>query len=103
MGQVETDLRLMNSGAWAAAGEAVSGWAEDAEEVARGRFIYTENLLNAIRLPVPYQCRTWSHSWVSVADAVYMEKKGWRIFHADERETDGSSIGNGPEWSRSRV
>ncbi|KAK6217583.1 short-chain dehydrogenase/reductase SDR [Colletotrichum tabaci] len=100
--QVEADLRLMNSGAWVAAGEAVSGWTEDAEEGAKGRFIYTGNLLNAIPLPVPLLVslgigKNAAWSWVSVADAVYKEKKGWRFFYADERKADGSSIGNVPD------
>ncbi|GKT60523.1 short-chain dehydrogenase/reductase SDR [Colletotrichum tofieldiae] len=100
--QVEADLKLMNSGAWVAAGEAVKGWAEDGEEGKRGRFIYTGNLLNEMTLPVPALVtlgvgKNAAWSWVSLADAVYKDKKGWRFFYADERKADGSSIGNVPD------
>ncbi|KAK1978430.1 short-chain dehydrogenase/reductase SDR [Colletotrichum cereale] len=103
--QVEADLRLMNSGAWVAAGEAVRGWTEDAEEEEegrKGRFIYTGNILNETPLPVPSLAtlgigKNAAWSWIGLADAVYKDAKGWRFFYADERKADGSSIGSVPD------
>ncbi|GKT49001.1 uncharacterized protein ColSpa_09182 [Colletotrichum spaethianum] len=99
--QVEADLKVMNSGAWVAAGEAVKGWTEDGEEGKQGRFIYTGNLLNELTLPVAGLVtlgigKNAAWSWVSLADTLYKDKKGWRFFYADERRADGSSIGNVP-------
>ncbi|KAK2029313.1 short-chain dehydrogenase/reductase SDR [Colletotrichum zoysiae] len=103
--RVEADLRLMNSGAWVAAGEAVRGWTEDAggeEEGRKGRFIYTGNILNVVTLPVPALLtlgigKNAAWSWIELADSVYKDTKGWRFFYADERKADGSSIGNVPD------
>ncbi|KAI1806246.1 NAD(P)-binding protein [Daldinia bambusicola] len=90
------DLNINTVSPYAAAQQAVNGWATLPKEIKK-TFIYTGNILNVAVYPLPvFQNlgvgKSASAYWIGAADGVY-SPQGFRFFYADERVEDGKSKG----------
>ncbi|CAH0024493.1 unnamed protein product [Clonostachys rhizophaga] len=92
-----SDLNVNTVSAYIAAQQAVLGW-DTLPADAKKSFIYTGNILNTSILPVPFVLtlgtgKAASAFWLGLSDATYTPK-GFRFFYADERNEDGTPVGN---------
>ncbi|CAG9945075.1 unnamed protein product [Clonostachys rosea f. rosea IK726] len=91
------DLNVNTVSAYVAAQQAVLGW-ETLPADTKKSFIYTGNILNVSILPVPFVLtlgtgKAASAFWLGLSDATYAPKS-FRFFYADERNEDGTPVGN---------
>ncbi|KAK6956564.1 hypothetical protein Daesc_001842 [Daldinia eschscholtzii] len=94
---VVADLNVNTVSPYAAAQQAVKGWATLPKETKKS-FIYTGNILNINILPIPLFLnlgvgKSASAYWIGAADAIY-SPQGFRFFYVDERYEDGKTKGN---------
>ncbi|CAH0043712.1 unnamed protein product [Clonostachys solani] len=92
-----SDLNVNTVSPYVAAQQAVLGW-ETLPADTKKSFIYTGNILNISILPVPFVLtlgtgKAASAFWLGLSDATYAAK-GFRFFYADERNEDGTPVGN---------
>lgn len=93
------DLNVNAVSPYVAAQEAVKGWKEMGKEEGGDKtFIFTGNMLNRTILPVDALVtlgvgKSASAYWVGLADEIH-KGEGYRFFYADQRQPDGSPMGN---------
>ncbi|XP_014552680.1 hypothetical protein COCVIDRAFT_109653 [Bipolaris victoriae FI3] len=94
------DLNVNVVSPYVAAQEAVKGWKEMGKEAGGGEktFIFTGNMLNRTILPVDALVtlgvgKSASAYWVGLADEIH-KGEGYRFFYTDQRQPDGSPMGN---------
>ncbi|VUC21458.1 unnamed protein product [Clonostachys rosea] len=95
--EYNSDLNVNSTSAYVAAQQAALGW-ETLPSDTKKSFIYTGNILNISILPVPTLLtlgvgKAASAYWLGLSDATYAAK-GFRFFYADERNADGTPVGN---------
>ncbi|KAH8885846.1 NAD(P)-binding protein [Thozetella sp. PMI_491] len=94
--RLASDLNVNTVSPFAAAQQAVEGWATLPPDAAKV-FIYTGNISNVKIVPVPLTVtlgvgKSASSYWLGMADNIY-SGQGYRFFYADERNVDGSIKG----------
>ncbi|EUC40725.1 hypothetical protein COCMIDRAFT_108040 [Bipolaris oryzae ATCC 44560] len=93
------DLNVNVVSPYVAAQEAVKGWKKmGQEEGGEKTFIFTGNMLNRTILPVDALVtlgvgKSASAYWVGLADEIH-KGEGYRFFYTDQRQPDGSPMGN---------
>ncbi|KAK0716784.1 hypothetical protein B0T26DRAFT_853394 [Lasiosphaeria miniovina] len=94
--RVASDLNVNTVSPFAAAQQAVEGWATLPKDAAKV-FIYTGNVQNTKIVPVPLTVtlgvgKSAASYWLGMADNTY-SAQNYRFFYADERNVDGSIKG----------
>ncbi|EEU36453.1 uncharacterized protein NECHADRAFT_81213 [Fusarium vanettenii 77-13-4] len=91
----EKDLSVLNTSAYVAAGETVSGFEAISADIPRA-FLYTGNGLAGATAPVPLLVdlgtgKSAASYWIGSASGFYKEK-GYKFFYADERDSKGAGV-----------
>ncbi|KAM0433392.1 hypothetical protein ACHAPT_004270 [Fusarium lateritium] len=91
----EKDLNVLNTSAYVAAREAVSGFEATSADITRA-FIYTGNGLAGATAPVPLLVdlgtgKSAASYWIGSASGFYKDK-GYKFYYADERNAEGGGV-----------